>query len=743
MPNGYNSAREARNWSRPRSRRKPENSDKFECSLLGVSVSYLENEFIKEVESHFGVGADPNYHDIKDKMLVGSTAKGKGLKCPRDGLLDCSYVDTLSAPNVGKSNVMLSWCWSSTVRTVVTALSQWCHKARRDPEDVFVWQCALCHNHFRDAHAAMGLLPPGEMKPATARKSEPAVSRQEMAPATVRFSEPLLTCRDMVAPVYDSISRFQWRLRAIGTLLVILSPLTSPMYLRRIWCLFEFFTSCVGQQGNVHILLSEADEAVFKKSLLAEGFSKLHESITQVDIKAADTTISRDVEGILRLLRADIRKRASLTNDDDASSVAKGSLPRGQVAYSARPASPGRDKAHAAGATRRAQSARYHRELHSDSCEGTPLRDTRAFLEENGSELASLARPELQEKKQAEEEGQELVEPELAVINREIAEVFKRWLFDKAQSELQQLASQGWVPLEAFANVAGLLCKDKDFEPLGFLVLQQGLRFGQATNETDGPGYALLLREMGACLSKQGRHQQALSHFLASRSVYESGQMYTSPDYVELLTCITQNAVAAASSRVNSMTSSVDGADSVMGGSNLMTSMNVPPLVTSPSPLPLAYQRHTSQDVSILQEPLNDFKSAFICMPSCQSSTAQADLNIIDLQREDSGALAQVVPVLPIAKETPTDYHADDHHTGVVDFGQLMKDRSQLTTDRRHHSDRRVQEPEEPADVGVLDMLVQWASKIGTSWNSQRDGGVPALLQGCRNRTTIWEEERI
>jgi hypothetical protein len=365
----------------------------------------------------------------------------------------------------------------------------------------------------------------------------------------------------------------------------------------------------------------------------------------------------------------------------------------------------------------------------------------------------------------------ELSEPELAVINREIANVFRRWLFDKAQAELQQaIISVGLVPLEAFGNVASLLCTDADFEPLGFLVLQQGLRFGQATGNTNSAGYAVLLRDMGTCLSKQGQHQQAWSHYLASRCIFETGQMFTSPQYAELLTCISQNAMAAASiPGKDPATSSIIGNRMPESKEKLASvttsSFGMGPFAPSPTP---SCAPQKSQDVSILQEPLNDLKSAFICIPSCQCNTTQADLTGIDLQREDSVVLAQVLPVLPLPKEPRSKEelycHSDERReltfpatelmdfgepkAGVVDFGELMRERSQAA-DRRHrlnHPSVDYGDLEEPADVGLFDMLGQWVSKIGFPWNGaggHRDGGIPALLQGCRNRPVTGEEEWI
>jgi hypothetical protein len=118
--------------------------------------------------------------------------------------------------------------------------------------------------------------------------------------------------------------------------------------------------------------------------------------------------------------------------------------------------------------------------------------------------------------------GPQELEAELRVVNSEVGNMIKRWVFNKAQVLLQNMvSSQRQMPLVAFSNVAGLLCEEAELAPTGFLVLRQGIRFGQATGASQTPGFARLLLELGECLSSQGRHEQALSTFLAARAAHE------------------------------------------------------------------------------------------------------------------------------------------------------------------------------------------------------------------------------
>merc|ERR1712050_763949 len=125
------------------------------------------------------------------------------------------------------------------------------------------------------------------------------------------------------------------------------------------------------------------------------------------------------------------------------------------------------------------------------------------------------------------------------------------------------------------------------------------------------------------------------------------------------------------------------------------------------------------QDPSIVQEPLADLRSTLSCIPNCHFNSGAADLShVIDPQREDTKdvVFAHTVPVLPIAKDKDLKEVAGTFGAAdVVDFGNFAKERSRLAADRRY---REFQEPAEPADVGVLDMLLQWTSKMGFGFSA-------------------------
>ena len=65
---------------------------------------------------------DPNFHEVAAVLAYGPWALGKGLCCPRDGLVDCSVVDAVETEGESaKATWFLSWVWNYKFSIVVKA----------------------------------------------------------------------------------------------------------------------------------------------------------------------------------------------------------------------------------------------------------------------------------------------------------------------------------------------------------------------------------------------------------------------------------------------------------------------------------------------------------------------------------------------------------------------------------------------------------------------------------------------
>ena len=119
-----------------------------EPSLRGISSLSFEKAFIQEVLQSGYRRIDPVYA-VEEQVI---RRKGQDLRCPSDGLLGCSYVDALKAPQANQSEFMLSYSWGYAVGAISDALLSFLGSE----EHRYVWICCLCINQHRVKQAQVG-----------------------------------------------------------------------------------------------------------------------------------------------------------------------------------------------------------------------------------------------------------------------------------------------------------------------------------------------------------------------------------------------------------------------------------------------------------------------------------------------------------------------------------------------------------------------------------------------------------
>jgi len=260
---------------------------------LGVCAEYIVDEFEEEAmqagqeaynrqKDEYGVkrerGArtlpwhlppadprDPNFHNLASVMCYGPSAKGAGTVCPRDGLVDCSFVDALDAERCGKAGKathFLSWVWSYKAGVFVSAIRAWIEHGREttsnEPGTVFLWVCFFCNNQFRLQNNADDL--------------------------------------EIV---------FRKRLMAIGQVVALLDTYQEPIYVTRIWCVFEQFTAA-SLQIPVEIILPPDQADKFHYELENTGMKNIIASLTNIDVETAKASQPEDEKKVKALIEREI-----------------------------------------------------------------------------------------------------------------------------------------------------------------------------------------------------------------------------------------------------------------------------------------------------------------------------------------------------------------------------------------------------------------------------------------------------
>jgi len=231
----------------------------------GVSVYWLKHGFLQEVKDA-GHKEQSKIYDIENLNETEHgviRSKGTNIICPRDYRMGAAYVDCLDEEHVGESNVMLSYGWGNSCGDIVDALMDFCRQGQLNPKDTYVWICCLCNNQHR-------------------------VAENKANGEDVTFEE----FRDI----------FQNNVISIGHVVAMFSPWDKPVYLSRVWCIFELFTA--NEKGcDLTITMPPRDKTAMVEALEVEGgVNVLYDTLSGTKVESAQASEEEDRKRILKLV---------------------------------------------------------------------------------------------------------------------------------------------------------------------------------------------------------------------------------------------------------------------------------------------------------------------------------------------------------------------------------------------------------------------------------------------------------
>ncbi|CAK9068670.1 Tartrate-resistant acid phosphatase type 5 (TR-AP) (Tartrate-resistant acid ATPase) (TrATPase) (Type 5 acid phosphatase) (Uteroferrin) (UF) [Durusdinium trenchii] len=228
-------------------------------ALRGVSAEHLRGNLVEWISSH-GQDTTACIHEIEPLIRE----RGKDVMCPHTHQLGSSYVDALGeSEDAGISNFMLSYSWRYRVDDIITSLVHHCETRERDMKRTYFWICCLCINQHRVKEAqAAGL----------------------------------------VVPFEDFREHFQQRVVGVGHVLALMAPWDNPVYVSRVWCVFEIFTA-VNENCELTVILPPVEMKRFSGTIHDGVLDKhLWASLEQLDVQRADASVASDKENILRIV---------------------------------------------------------------------------------------------------------------------------------------------------------------------------------------------------------------------------------------------------------------------------------------------------------------------------------------------------------------------------------------------------------------------------------------------------------
>ncbi|CAB9523312.1 Hydra magnipapillata [Seminavis robusta] len=259
-------------------------NNSLSMDTLAVSVHHLEHIFLEEVYS-FTTAATANQNplsrDSKIYEIEGLRGppgvirtRGTNTICPVDGRLGASYVHCLQGDDhVGEATHMLSYSWNYTIGDIVDTLSDFCLQNNLNPKRTYIWMCCLCVNQHR------------VVQNSAQQKSGMIASAK-----------------------VDFFAIFGERVKNIGHLLAMMAPWKAPIYITRVWCIFEIFTAHRTGGCKVDIVMPPREKQSLEQDVVdnGEGINALYETLGNTKVEKANASVESDRLAILGQVKSDV-----------------------------------------------------------------------------------------------------------------------------------------------------------------------------------------------------------------------------------------------------------------------------------------------------------------------------------------------------------------------------------------------------------------------------------------------------
>jgi hypothetical protein len=200
--------------------------------------------------------------------------KGAEVVCPLDGKKGAAYVHCLQGnDHVGEVTHMLSYSRAYSICDIIDTLTDFCRTRRLDPRRTYVRICCLCVNQHRVvAHSALeksGIWGP--------------------------------------AVIVDFFAIFGERGKRIGRVLAMMAPWKVPVYLSRIWCIYEFFMAHTNG-CKVDIVMPPEEKSSSEKDIMPQGggIDELYEMHQNTEVHTAKASVDKDRPEILKRVESTV-----------------------------------------------------------------------------------------------------------------------------------------------------------------------------------------------------------------------------------------------------------------------------------------------------------------------------------------------------------------------------------------------------------------------------------------------------
>lgn len=221
----------------------------------GVSIEYLLSAEFAELATQRTGRADPTFADMKTALRLSEDPIGRDIICPRDGRAGCALVDWIPRSESREQTHFMSWTWRYSLLQVCDALERFQGSAKPSASSaalgahsngVFFFMCFFVNNQYR------------------------------------LIVEESSTGSDNLEEVFEG------NLKRIGRMVAILDNWDRPVYLSRVWTVYEqFVASTIDVQVQFVLPKAPTDQLQHQIARGSAGIDEVIKSLCQVNSREA------------------------------------------------------------------------------------------------------------------------------------------------------------------------------------------------------------------------------------------------------------------------------------------------------------------------------------------------------------------------------------------------------------------------------------------------------------------------
>ena len=229
----------------------------------GVSMQYLLSDTFAEMATGRTNKADPTFMDMKEAFWLSDDPIGSTLRCLRDGRQGCALVDWIPREARREQTHFMSWTWQYTLSELTSALRMF--QASEVMGNVHFFMCFFTNNQYR------------------------------------------ILVEESTTGSTDLEQVFEENLKRIGRMVAILDAWQQPVYLSRVWTVFEQF---VASKLDIPVQFALPESAALSLQQTIRrgdaGIEQITESLTAVDSQKAKAWCQEDEIKVKSLIQESV-----------------------------------------------------------------------------------------------------------------------------------------------------------------------------------------------------------------------------------------------------------------------------------------------------------------------------------------------------------------------------------------------------------------------------------------------------